>query len=75
MFLKRLSFRSQECTEELELKLECVSFLGQTLGKDRNMLKFLIPNLTEYKIYTWKLGCLVIKMNAQTLSKYKQSHL
>ena len=27
MFLKRLSFGSKECTEEL--KLECASFLGQ----------------------------------------------
>ena len=28
MFLKRLSFESKECTEEL--KQECASFLGQT---------------------------------------------
>ena len=29
--------------------------------KDRNVLDFLIPNLTEYKIHSWILGYHVIK--------------
>ena len=31
-------------------------------------VKILIPNLTEYKKYSWKLGYHVIKMNAHPLS-------
>ena len=34
-------------------------------------VKILIPNLTEYKIYSWNLGYHVIKMNAHPPNTYK----
>ena len=38
------------------------------LDKDRNPVKMLILNLTEYKIYSQKLGYHAIKMNAHPVS-------
>ena len=37
-------------------------------------VKILIPNLTEYKIYSWKLEHRVIKMNTHPISEYILSH-
>ena len=37
-------------------------------------VKMLIPNLSEYKIYSQKLGYHAIEMYAHPISKYIQSH-